>query len=67
MGLLFGERPRLTEVSNLSDIEAYGLSNVGNGHMKLEIFDDIQVPLQQIRREIAKEPPIDIQFIVDTS
>ncbi len=68
MGLLFGTRPRLTEVTNLNDKEAYGLSFVGNGYVNLEIFQDIQIPLQEIRREIiATQDPIDIKFIVDTS
>jgi len=65
MGLLFGKRPRLTEVTNLTDIEAYGLSFVGNGFVKLEAFQDIQVVLEEIRR--ARVDPIDIDFIVDTS
>ncbi len=65
MGLLFGKRPRLTEVTNLTDIEAYGLSFVGNGFVNLEIFQDIQIPLEEIRR--ARVDPIDIDFIVDTS
>lgn len=68
MGLLFGIRPRLTEVSNLNDLESYGLSFVGNGNINLEIFNDIQIPLQAIRRDIiANQDPIDIKFIVDTS
>ena len=68
MGLLFGIRPRLSDVTNLNDKEAYGLSFVGNGNYKLEIFQDIQIPLQEIRREIiASQDPIDIKFIVDTS
>jgi len=66
MGILFGIRPRLTEVNNLSDTESYGLSFVGNGWNNLEKFRDIQVPLQEIRRKIAEEDPIDIQFIVNT-
>lgn len=66
MGILFGERPRLTDVNNLSDIEAYGLSFVGNGFEKLEKFRDIQIPLQEIRRNIiATQDPIDIKFVVD--
>jgi len=68
MGLLFGKRPRLSEVTDLTDIEAYGLSFVGNGFVKLEIFQDIQIPLQQIRRDIiANQDPVDLDFIVDTS
>jgi len=67
MGLLFGKRPRLTSVSNLTDIEAYGLSFVGNGSINLEIFQDIQIPLQNIRRDIIKnQDPVDLDFIVDT-
>lgn len=67
MGLLFGERPRLTEIANVDDIEAYGLSFVGNGSDKLEQFQDIQIPLQQIRRDIiATQDPVDLDFIVDT-
>ncbi len=67
MGILFGIRPRLTEVNNLTEIESYGLSYVGNGNINLEIFNDIQIPLQEIRRDIIKnQEPIDIQFIVDT-
>jgi len=66
MGIIFGIRPRLTDVNNLSDIEAYGLSHVGNGEDKLEIFHDIQIPLQQIRRDIiANQDPIPINFVVD--
>ena len=64
-GILFGERPRLTGIENLTDIEAHGLSYVGNGHINLEIFADIQVVLEEIRR--AREDPINIKFIVDTS
>jgi len=68
MGLLFGKRPRLSEVTDISNIEAYGLSFVGNGSVKLEIFSDIQVPLEQIRRDIiANQDPVDLDFIVDTS
>ena len=68
MGLLFGIRPRSTEVTNLNDKESYGLSFVGNGYVNLEIFQDIQIPLEEIRREIiASQDPIDIKFIVDTS
>ena len=68
MGILFEVRPRLTDVNNLSDIEAYGLSFVGNGFEKLQKFQDIQIPLQQIRREIiARNDPIDIKFIMDYS
>jgi len=68
MGILFGERPRLTEISDITEIEAYGLSFIGNGNTKLEIFNDIQIPLQAIRRRIiAEDDPIDIQFIVDYS
>jgi len=65
MGVLFGIRPRLTSIANLTDIEAHGLSFVGNGHINLEIFADIQVVLEEIRR--ARKDPINIQFIVDTS
>lgn len=68
MGIIFGIRDRLTDVHDLSDIEAYGLSHVGNGNDKLEIFNDIQIPLQQIRRDIiANQDPIDINFVVDNS
>lgn len=68
MGILFGERPRLTGVHGLTDIESYGLSFVGNGQQKLEIFSDIQVPLEEIRRDIiANQPPSPIKFIMDYS
>jgi len=68
MGILFGERPRLTDIANLTETEAYGLSFVGNGYVKLEQFQDIQIPLQEIRRNIiATQDPIPIKFIVDTS
>jgi len=68
MGILFGVRPRLTDVKDLSELEAYGLSFVGNGFTKLEIFRDIQIPLQVIRRNIiATQDPIDIKFVVDNS
>ena len=68
MGILFGVRPRLTDVNNISEIEAYGLSFVGNGFTKLEIFRDIQIPLQEIRRNIIDtQDPIDIKFVVDNS
>ena len=68
MGILFGERPRLEEISNLNDIEIYGLSFVGNGNVELEEYNDIQVPLQAIRRRIiAEDDPIDIRFIMDYS
>jgi len=64
MGILFGIRPRLTDVETDNDLQNYGLSFVGNGAVKLEIFNDIQIPLQVIRRRINAEPPIDIQFIL---
>ena len=66
MGLLFGTRPRLTDVETDNDLQNYGLSFVGNGAVKLEIFNDIQIPLQQIRRDIiANQDPINIQFILE--
>ena len=65
MGILFGIRPRLTDVETNNDLENYALSFVGNGAVKLEIFNDIQIPLQVIRRRINAEPPIDIKFILD--
>ena len=68
MGVLFQTRPRMTDIHDISDVFAYGLSFVGNGNVKLEIFNDIQVPLEEIRRDIiANQDPIDIQFIVDNS
>ena len=68
MGILYGERPRLEEISNLNDIEIYGLSFVGNGNVELEEYNDIQVPLQAIRRRIsAEDEPIDSRFIMDYS
>ena len=68
MGILFGERPRLEEISNLNDIEIYGLSFIGNGNVNLEEYNDIQVPLQAIRRQIiAENEPINIKFIMDYS
>ena len=66
MGLLFGTRPRLTDVETENDLQNYGLSFVGNGAVKLEQFNNIQIPLQQIRRDIiAHQDPINIQFILD--
>jgi len=66
MGLLFGVRPKNTSVNNIPDIEAYGLSFVGSGQQDLEIFSDIQIPLQQIRRDIiANQDPVDISFILE--
>ncbi len=68
MGLLFGKRPRLSDVADITELQAYGLSFVGNGSVKLEIFQDIQIPLQVIRRDIiANQDPVDLDFIVDTS
>jgi len=68
MGILFGERPRLTEVHGTNDLENYGLSFIGNGAVNLEAFNDIQIPLQAIRRKIiAENDPIDIRFIMDYS
>ncbi len=68
MGILFGERPRLTDISNTNDLENYGLSFIGNGKEKLEKYNDIQVPLQFIRRKIiAEQDPINVQFIMDYS
>ncbi len=68
MGIIFGERPRLTSVHNTTDLQNYGLSQIGNGKVNLEIYDDIQIPLQAIRRNIiATQPPSKIQFIMDYS
>ena len=66
MGVLFGIRPKLEDISDITDIEAYGLSFVGNGQVNLEIFSDIQIPLQEIRRDIiANQDPIPVKFVVD--
>jgi len=66
MGLLFGVRPKNTSVNNITDIEAYGLSFVGSGQQDLEIFSDIQIPLQEIRRDIiANQDPVPISFILE--
>jgi len=66
MGLLFGIRPKNTSVNNTTDIENYGLSFVGSGQQDLEIYSDIQIPLQEIRRDIIKnQDPINIQFILE--
>jgi len=35
MGILFGTRPRLTDVETDNDLQNYGLSFVGNGAVKL--------------------------------
>jgi len=69
MGFLFGgTRPRLTDVHDTDDLLNYGLSFVGNGAEKLEKYNDIQIPLQFIRRRIiAEQDPIDIEFIMDYS
>ena len=68
MGIIFGIRPKLTSVHNLDDIESYGLSFVGSGQQDLEIFSDIQIPLQEIRRKIiAEQDPVPLNFILDNS
>jgi hypothetical protein len=68
MGILFGERPRLTDINDTNDLENYGLSFIGNGAEKLEKYNDIQVPLQFIRRKIiAEQDPINVRFIMDYS
>jgi hypothetical protein len=68
MGILFGDRPRLTDINDTNDLENYGLSFIGNGDEKLEKYNDIQVPLQAIRRSIiAHQDPINVRFIMDYS
>ena len=65
MGVLFRRRPRLEDVSDLNDIEAFSFSNFTRTYDTLKKFDDIQVALDEIRRRIALGPPSRIQFVVD--
>lgn len=68
MGILFGERPRSTDVHNLSDVEIYGLSNFTNNETTLKVYDSIEVPLNAIRKHIiATQPPSKLKFIMDYS
>ena len=64
MGILFGERPKQESVSNLDDVEAYALANATQSYTTLEVYDDIQVPLDKIRKDIIEnEAPVPIDFI----
>lgn len=68
MGIIYGNRPRLTGVHDITDIQAYGLSFIGNGNWQLENFNDEKVVLDEIRRNIiAHQDPIDLKFIQDNS
>ena len=67
MGILFRRRGKLESISGTDPIENYSLAHVTNNDTPLKIWDDIQVPLNEIRRRIAFGPPNSIRFIPDNS
>lgn len=67
MGILFGVRPRSTDVHNTNALENFALSQIGNNSDSMKIYDDPQPVFQFIRAKIREQDPVNVNFIMDYS
>ena len=67
MGLLIKRRGKLESIGDTDPILNYSIANIGNNDTTMKVWDNIEIPLAEIRRRIASGPPKTISFIVDNS
>ena len=65
MGILFKSRGKLESIQGLDPIQRFGLAQITDNANALKMWDDIAIPLNFIRAQIAIGPPSSIKFVID--